>query len=202
MNRFVTKAQLCLSLLFVVLFASCSGEKTAQTTNPTATAATANGGETAMMNVRYINKESLLNEYFLAKDLSEAVRRSTANLENIQRMKAAEIQKFAASIETKYKNNGYLSEASFNADQQKLQKMQVDAQNYLQNLERNVQEEIIQNNIQLNDSVNNFIKEYNAEKGYEAIFDQAASVYFNEKYDITVEVIEGLNARYNKVNKK
>lgn len=198
MNRIVTKAQLCLSLFVVVLFASCSGEKPAQNTN---TANTAASSETAMMNVRYINKDSLLSNYLLAKDLSEAVLRSTGNFENIQRKKAAEIQKFAASIETKYKNNGYLSEASLNADQQKLQKMQVDAQNYLANLERNIQEEILQNNIQLNDSINNFIKDYNATKGYEAIFDRAATVFFNEKYDITKEVIEGLNARYNKVQK-
>ena len=155
MNRIVTKARLCLSLLVVVLFASCSGEKTAQNPN---TANTIVGSETAMMNVRYINKDTLLNNYLLAKDLSEAVLRSTGNFENIQRKKAAEIQKFAASIENKYKNNGYLSEASLNADQQKLQKMQVDAQNYLANLERNIQEEIFQNNIQLNDSINNFIK--------------------------------------------
>ena len=128
--------------------------------------------------------------------------RTSDNYENIQRQKANEIQKFAAQIENKYKTNGYLSEASFNADQQKLQKMQQYAQAYLANLERNIQNEMIQNNIQLNDSVENFIKAYNKEKGYEIIFDKAACLFIDEKYDITDEIIKGLNERYNKVESK
>ena len=155
-----------------------------------------------MLNIRYIDKDSLLHNYNLAKDLSEAMLRTSDNYENIQRQKANEIQKFAAQIENKYKTNGYLSEASFNADQQKLQKMQQDAQAYLANLERNIQNEMIQNNIQLNDSVENFIKAYNKEKGYEIIFDKAACLFIDEKYDITDEIIKGLNERYNKVESK
>ena len=143
-----------------------------------------------------------MHNYNLAKDLSEAMLRTSDNYENIQRQKANEIQKFAAQIENKYKTNGYLSEASFNADQQKLQKMQQDAQAYLANLERNIQNEMIQNNIQLNDSVENFIKAYNKEKGYEIIFDKAACLFIDEKYDITDEIIKGLNERYNKVESK
>ena len=80
--------------------------------------------------------------------------------------------------------------------------MQQDAQAYLANLERNIQNEMIQNNIQLNDSVENFIKAYNKEKGYEIIFDKAACLFIDEKYDITDEIIKGLNERYNKVESK
>ena len=189
--------QLSLILLFVGLFTSCNKAK-----DEIPNADSPKSDATAMLNIRYIDKDSLLHNYNLAKDLSEAMLRTSDNYENIQRQKANEIQKFAAQIENKYKTNGYLSEASFNADQQKLQKMQQDAQAYLANLERNIQNEMIQNNIQLNDSVENFIKAYNKEKGYEIIFDKAACLFIDEKYDITDEIIKGLNERYNKVESK
>ncbi|MDE6715619.1 MAG: OmpH family outer membrane protein, partial [Muribaculaceae bacterium] len=140
--------------------------------------------------------------YNLAKDLNEAMLREQTNYENAARQRSTEIQKFASTIENKYKNNGYLTEASFNADQQKLQKMQQDAQNYMANLERAIQDVMLQNNIQLNDSVDNFIKAYNKEKGYEIIFSKDATIFIDPKYDITEEVIKGLNERYNKVETK
>ena len=189
--------QLSLILLFVGLFTSCNKAKdeTPNADNPKSDA-------TAMLNIRYNDKDSLLHNYNLANDLSEAMLCTSDNYENIQRQKANEIQKFAAQIENKYKTNGYLSEASFNADQQKLQKMQQDAQAYLANLERNIQNELLQHNIQLNDSVETFITAYNKAKGYEIIFDKAACLFIDEKYDITDEIIKGLNERYNKVESK
>ena len=46
-------------------------------------------------------------------------------------------------------NGGYLSEASYNADIQKFNKMQSDAQGYLATLERNAQQELLQQQMQL-----------------------------------------------------
>lgn len=39
------------------------------------------------------------------------------------------------------------------------------------------------------------------QKGYDAILFKAATLYINPALDITNEVVEGLNARYNKVKK-
>ncbi|MDE6812398.1 MAG: OmpH family outer membrane protein [Duncaniella sp.] len=83
---------------------------------------------------------------------------------------------------------------------QKLQKMQQDAENYLANLSRNTENELGQQQLQLNDSIENYIKVYNASKGYDAILFKAAGVYFNPSLDITRDIINGLNARYNKVD--
>ena len=71
----------------------------------------------------------------------------------------------------------------------------------LATLERNAQQELLQQQMQLNDSIDSFIKDYNAKHGYDAILFKNAGVYFNPALDITNEVIEGLNARYNKVEK-
>ncbi len=151
------------------------------------------------INIRYIDGDSIAASYNLAKDFKEASIRTMSKLESAQRAKAAEIQKFGIQIEEKMRSNGYLSEASYNADMQKLNKMQTDAQTYLATLERNAQQELVQQQLQLNDSIESFIKDYNAAHGYDAILFKNAGVYFNPALDITAEVIEGLNARYNKV---
>ena len=151
------------------------------------------------INIRYIDGDSIAASYNLAKDFKEASIRTMSKLENAQRAKAAEIQKFGAQVEEKVRSNGYLSEASYKADVEKFNKMQSDAQAYLAALERNAQEEIVRQQLQLNDSIESFIKDYNAIHGYDAILFKNAGVFFNPALDITGEVIEGLNARYNKV---
>ena len=57
------------------------------------------------------------------------------------------------------------------------------------------------NNAQLRDSIDNFLKIYNAEKQYDFIISNAGYdnlLYGNPAYNITGEIIEGLNARYKK----
>ena len=101
-------------------------------------------------------------------------------------------------MEQKYKNNGYLDEASFNADQAKLQKMQNDAQKYMAGLQQNIQNEVAQNTQQLTDSITNFMTEYAKQRGYTMILRKPATFYI----DPALDVIKGLNKRYNKVEAK
>ena len=113
-----------------------------------------------------------------------------------------EVDKFGNAMQQKYKNNGYLTEDSFNADQAKLQKMQSDAQNYLGSMQQSMQNEKAQSQAQLMDSINNYMKEYAKTKGFDMVIRKSATLYVDPKYDVTDEVIEGLNKRYTKVEKK
>ena len=105
-------------------------------------------------------------------------------------------------MQQKLKTNGYLTEDSYKADEAKLAKMQNDAQNYLGNLQQSIQNELMQSQTQLMDSINNFMNEYAKQKGYDMVLRKSATLYIDSKYDVTNEVIEGLNKRYNKVAKK
>lgn len=187
-------------LAVAVAFASCSGSND-QVAKPEKQVndAVAVQGVPSSLNIRYIDGDSIAAHYNLAKDFKEMSIRTYSKLENAQRSRAAEIQKFGSQIEEKMRSNGYLSEASYNADVEKLNKMQSDAQSYLATLQRNAEQELMQQQIQLNDSIEAFIKVYNAEHKYDAILLKSAGLYFNPALDITAEVIEGLNARYNKV---
>lgn len=192
-------AALFAGILAVGALSSCGGSgATAQ--QPAAPANVAADGATtaSLINIRYIDSDSILTHYQLAKDLQEATMRAVQRLDNARNAKGQEIQKFAASIEQKARSNGYLNEQSYNMDMQKLQKMQQDAENYLANLSRNADNELAQQQLQLNDSIDKFINVYNASRGYDAILYKNAGVFFNPALDITAEVIEGLNAAYNK----
>ena len=154
------------------------------------------------MVIRYIDEDSLLAQYNLAKDINEAMLRRSNQFDSEQQRRAREIQKLATDMENKYRNNGYLTQESFNADQNKLAKMQSDAESYMARLQRDIQNEMLQNQIQLNDSINNFLKSYCKEKGFNAVLRKTATFYVDSKYEVTKEVVEGLNKRYNKVEKK
>ena len=182
----------------VAMFTSCSESKKAEA----AADVTEVVNEEPQMVIRYIDEDSLLAQYNLAKDINEAMLRRSNQFDNEQQRRARDIQKLASDIESKYKNNGYLTQESFNADQNKLAKMQSDAENYMARLQRDIQNEMVQNQIQLNDSINNFMKAYCQEKGFNAVLRKTASFYIDAKYDVTAEVVEGLNKRYNKVEKK
>lgn len=189
--------------LLAVSMTSCGGSASnAASDSPTQAVQSADGATSSNINIRYIDGDSLMTHYNLAKDFQEASMRAVSKLESARQAKAAEIQKFGAAIEQKGRSNGYLTEASYNADLQKLQKMQQDAENYLAGLSRNTENELAQQQMQLNDSIENYIKIYNSKKGYDAILFKAAGIYFNPSLDITNDIIEGLNARYNKVDNK
>lgn len=174
---------------------ACSGEKT------TPTVATPVEGTPTTLNIRYVDMDSIASQYNLATEFAEAQIKAIQKIENARQTRGAEIQRFGSQIEEKMRANGYLSEASYNADVNKLQQMQQSAQSYLDRLQQEAQESLMTQQQEVTDSIENFIKDYNSTRGYDAILLKGAGVWFNPSLDITKEVVEGLNARYVKVEK-
>ncbi|MBR1882490.1 MAG: OmpH family outer membrane protein [Muribaculaceae bacterium] len=185
-----------LMIAAIALAATSCNEK------PATTAPAKNTAATEQLKIRYIDEDSIMNNYNLAKDINEAMLRRQNQLDAAQQQRGNEINKFRSQMEQKYKNNGYLTEESFNADQAKLQKMGSDAEAYLGGLQQSIQNEMTQSQVQLLDSINNFMKEYAKQKGFDMVLRKSATLYIDPKFDVTNEVIEGLNKRYNKVEKK
>ena len=101
-------------------------------------------------------------------------------------------------IESKARNNGYLTEQSYNADMQNFQAKYDQAQRYIANLQQEAAMESANQQQQFVDSINNFLNLYNAKYHYDAILVKNVGDYFNPALDITNEIIAGLNARYTK----
>lgn len=155
--------------------------------------------DSLLPNYRYVDLDTVLSKYNLAKDYNEEMLRMQTNMESEVRRHENSLQSFATSMQNKLQNNGYLSEASYKADQQQITDMQTKAQRAVAALQSNFESAALMAQKTVNDSIEAFIKDYNLTKGYDAIFFKAAMLYVNPALDITEEVVEGLNARYNKV---
>lgn len=198
----IPAAVLCLAALTAGVTSSCSGSAGSQ---PAAEAPAAAGTQApqaaASVNIRYIDADSVTAHYILAQEFQELTLSALSKIESTEQARGAEIQKLMQQIEQKGRNNGYLSQESYEADMNNVAKKQQDAQTVLANMQRRAQQEMAQRQVELNDSLESFIKDYNATRGYDAILFKAAGVYFNPSLDITKEVIEGLNERYEKSKK-
>ena len=162
----------------------------------------ANPEATVALNIRYIDLDSINANYNLVKDFNEINLRALNKLESAQRTKQQELQKRATEIENKARNNGYISQSTYEADLQRFQQQQREAEVYLGRLQEQAQQDAYDQSVALQDSLNNFIAEYIKTHPYDAILYKAAGAYFNPELDITKEVVEGLNARYKKVETK
>lgn len=200
MKKIALIASACLLLLST---ASCSneGSATEKGKQDSTQVKTADPFE-SQTNIRYIDMDSITEHYSLFKDYKEWLMKKNESLERQVKGLYGSAQKFEAECQKKMQSNGYLTEAAYKADVQKLQNMMINAQKQEQSLRRQANEEDVQWQKQLQDSINSFVIDYNKEKKYDAILYKAAGVYFNPSLDITNDVIEGLNARYNKVAPK
>lgn len=146
--------------------------------------------------IAYVEVDSLLSNYNLAKDLNEQMLTRQENARATINEKGRQLEKEVAEFERKVKNNAFLSQERFEQEQQRLLKKQQELQAYAQQLENELLQEQQKMLIQVTDSITNFIKEYNKDGRYEAILNNSSVLYIKPAYNITPEVTELLNKRY------
>lgn len=185
----------------IVLFILVIGNKRCNTAND------ALHGNDSTLSVRlpiaYVNIDSLLLNYQLAKESNEALMKKQEDSRLDLNVKARQLQNEMAEFQRKLENNAFLSRERAEQEQNRLMKKEQDLQQLNAKLSQelmDVQQKISE---ELRDSINSFLKEYNKDKQYEMILSNTASdniLLSNEIYDITKEVTAALNKRYS--NKK
>ena len=149
--------------------------------------------------IAYINVDSLLLHYNFSKEMNEQLLRKRESSMATLNQKGKELEGELGEYQRKLQNNAFLSQERAQSEENRLRKKQ----NELQELEQRLSSEITQEqssmNEQLRDSVYSFLKTYNNANPYQIILSNTFNdniLYSDEKYDITKEVIEQLNARY------
>lgn len=199
MKKLYFKAQgLALLMMASIYIYSCGDNKSTEETNQKVVSEVPANVE-GLPNYRYVNYDTIMSKYNLAKDYQEVMMNKQQNMESVAKRHENSIQSLATTMQNKYQNSGYLTQESLQSDQDKLNNMQVNAQKELSALQADFQNAALTSEKAVNDSLKAFIKEYNMKKGYDAIFIKENLLYINPALDITSEVVEGLNARYNKV---
>lgn len=187
------------ALAMLALVAACSSnkdEKKAEEAPETPTVKVESDSFEPTTNIRYYNMDSVMNNYDLVKTFNEANLRTMTDLQQAQTNSERELNRMASNIQQKMQSNGYLSEASYNADVNELNKKQQSAQNYLGNLQAKAQQEAMRQQQEFLDSLDNYLAEYNKSRHYDAILLYVPGEHFNPALDITDDIISGLNARY------
>ena len=119
--------------------------------------------------------------------------------------KAEALRKDGEEFQRKYENNAFLSQERAQQEYARLEKAQQDLQNLSNKYSAELANETAQNNLQLRDSINTFIQAYNKIHGYNLILSNTGFdnlLYADPSMDITKEIVDGLNARYNPASKK
>lgn len=154
------------------------------------------------LQIRYIDQDSVLRNYNLAKDFDEMATRLQNEYDQAAKKFNDQLETFQGSMQQKYQNNQYSSEDAIKADQQKLEQMQQNAQTELGKLQQNTANQMQQVQQQLNDSIENFLKDYAKQNKFDMVLLKAATGYIDPKFEVTDDVIKGLNKRYTKVADK
>ena len=187
-----------MALTFGLMFAQCAGNNNAATTS--APVASASGSSN--MKIAFVEIDSLLTKYNFWNDLSEQMIKKEENIRTTLNEKGKKLEAEAREFERKIQNNGFVSRERAEQEQARLVKQQQELQ---QKLTNELAAENQKNSLELRDSINSFLKVYNQTKGYDLIISNTAFdnlLYGNPAYNITNEIVEGLNARYNPSVKK
>lgn len=172
---------------------SCNQQKQQEKEKETAEAAT----ESAQK-IGYVEIDTLMSQYNFCKDYTLLMNKKGENIRNTLASKERALHNQAADLQKKYESNAFTTRDQLESAQMALAKKQQDLQALNDQLMTEFANEQAKYNNQLRDSLQAFLKEYNKTKKFDIIISKAGDnlLYANPKYDITNDVVKGLNKRY------
>lgn len=182
-------------VLCILVFAFRSGKAS---TSESAAISVADGTQ---MPIAYLNVDSLLAHYTFAQEAQEKLMSKQEDARLKLNQNARTLQSEMADFQKKYENNAFLSAERAQSEYQRLQKKQQDLEELENKLAQDIMMENQKLNIQLADSLSAFLKDYNADGRYQIIMSNNAKdniLMAADIYDITNEIVSGMNARYKK----
>ena len=165
-----------------------------------------------LLPIAIINTDSILKHYTLAEEASDKLmasyEESTVKLDTKAKSLQKEVETFQKDVidfQRKVEANAFLSRERAESEQRKLQNKeqqlmakQQDLENLRQKLSADFMNEQAALTQQLQDSVQAYLREFNADGRYHLVLNDDVLLNKVAGYDITNEVIEALNARYQK----
>jgi outer membrane protein len=149
--------------------------------------------------IAYFELDSLQNNYQYFKDAlgtlktkEESMNNELASLEKSYQKKIAEWQQ---------KGNN-MSQAEAEAANREYQQMQQNFQSRKQQLDQNINDQMNDTRKKIRERLETYLKEYNKDKNYSYIFsDFPEGIFYKDTaYNITNDLIKGLNESYKKKN--
>lgn len=151
------------------------------------------------LKIAFVEVDSIMSQYEFCKEYSKILEKKGQNIQNTIAQKGQNLQAAANKFQQDLQNNKYTQQQA-EAVNAGLQKQQADLQALQQRLGSDFQAETDKFNAALRDSIQHFLAKYNKDKKYSLILSKAGdNILFADKaYDVTNEVIAGLNKAYKK----
>lgn len=149
------------------------------------------------MKIAYVEVDSIMSQYKFCKEYSLILQKKGQNIQYTLAQKQQALQAAAANFQQKVQQNAYTREQAEGVNAS-LQKQNNDLQILNQRLSAEFQNETDQFNKALRDSIQHYLASYNKDKKYSIIFSKQGDnlLYADKAYDITNEIIAGLNKAY------
>ena len=188
-----------MSVMAIALLAMASCNKEAQKVDEKTQAHATQSGS---VKIAYVEVDSIMSQYKFCKEYSLILQKKSQNIENTLAAKQNSLQAAAAKFQQDVQNNKYTQQQA-EAVQANLQKQGADLQALQQRLGAEFQNETNTFNKALRDSIQHYLAAYNKDKKYGLILSKAGDniIYADKAYDITNEVIAGLNKAYKPAKK-
>ena len=187
------------ALTLAAMMVSCNNASPKMDEQPAAGDATATG-----LKIAYVEVDSLMTQYDFAKDYSVTLQKKSNNARNTLTQKGNTLQAAVNNFQQKLNNNGFTSREQAASQQAAIERQQRDLQELQARLENELANETAKFNETLRDSLQSFLKDYNKEKQFSLILTKQGDniLLADKKFDITQDVINGLNKRYKPAAKK
>lgn len=152
----------------------------------------------AALPVAFIKTDSLISNYQLAVDLNREMTEKAVEAQNGLNRKLQSLQNEIAAYQQRVQTFGFLTDADRKKSEASLNQKQNQLEQERQQLDQQFALVQSQNLVRINDSIQSAIKAVNNGK-YDIVlaYEQNATVFFaKEELDITKQVLEVLNSRY------
>ena len=187
------------ALTIAAMMVSCNNQSPKMDDQPVAGETSASG-----LKIAYVEVDSLMTQYDFAKDYSVTLQKKSNNARNTLTTKGNALQAAVNNFQQKLNNNGFTSREQAASQQAAIERQQRDLQELQARLENELANETAKFNETLRDSLQNFLKDYNKDKQFSLILTKQGDniLLADKRFDITNDVINGLNKRYKPAPKK
>lgn len=187
-----------LASICIIMFTQCSGKPEVQ--SRTQSNCTIDTDSTRGIKIVYVNLDTIMYRYEFALDINKEMISKEARISATLDGKRKKLEEEIADFEYRCNAKLLATEEQFIEERDKIIKKEQEFVKLRDELYMQLESENMARSKELRDSINSYILEHNQTKGYDFILTKIGDniLYANSALDITMEIVEGLNKRYNK----
>ena len=180
-----------IGVLYYLHFTSC---KSCSSRSPRQSGAALSGSG---VSIAYVNIDTLEEKYEFFKQKKAELEKRQKSIESILQKDAENLQREVYDLQQRAQ---FMTQSEGEAAQEKLMRKQYDLEAKQSQFGESLMSEKSKFNEELNQKLDSFLTEYNSDRKFTYVVTYAKGgfiLYKDEAYDITSDVIEGMNAKFN-----